>query len=324
MTHIDMATAIRDGLDYVLSENNHTLLLGEDIGVNGGVFRVTDTLQQKHGVERVIDTPLAETMLAGIALGMSSQGLYPIVEFQFMGFIYPALEQIISHISRMRKRTLGKITCPMLMRTPYGCGVYAPEHHSESTEGIFASIPGLRVIVPSTPTRAYEMILAAIKVNDPILMLEPTAMYRSIKQPFVPHQYPIDINQAIVEITGSDLTVIAWGAMMQEARNLTIKLKEHKISCELIDLVSPRPIDYERIISSVTKTKRCLIIQEAPKIMGIGNDISAHIYEHLWSDLMQPILCIGGYDCGVPYPQQESFYRPNPQSIEQKVLSWIN
>ncbi|MEE2769945.1 MAG: transketolase C-terminal domain-containing protein [Pseudomonadota bacterium] len=324
MKQIDMATAINHGLDYLLNSSQSTILMGEDIGLNGGVFRITDGLQKKYGQNRVIDTPLAENMLAGIALGMSTQGLYPIVEFQFMGFVYPALEQIISHISKLRKRTSGKLTCPMLMRTPYGCGIYAPEHHSESSESIFASIPGLRVITPSTPTRAFEMILSAYSIKDPILFLEPTIMYRSIKQPFVPHQCPVDITKAIIEMKGSDLTLIAWGAFMSEARMVANKLKEKNIQVELIDLVSLHPIDYDTIFKSVTKTGKCVIIQEAPKKMSIANDISANIYERLWANLNSPILTICGYDCGVPYPQQEKFFRRNANEIESKVLEWIN
>ncbi|MDG2347847.1 MAG: transketolase C-terminal domain-containing protein [Gammaproteobacteria bacterium] len=321
---IDLATGINLGLDYILSTNPNSLLMGEDIGVNGGVFRVTDGLQQKYGQTRVLDTPLAENMLAGIGLGMATRGIYPIIEFQFMGFIYPALEQIISHITKLRKRTEGRLSCPMLMRTPYGCGIYAPEHHSESTESIFASIPGLRVITPSTPTRAFELLVAAHKVNDPILYLEPTIMYRSLKQDFIAHQCPTKIDQCIVEQTGNDLTLIAWGAYMNEARKVTDNLREKNIHVELIDLVSLRPIDYPTIISSVKKTGRCAIIQEAPKTLSIANEIASNLYESLWSKLHQPILTVCGYDCGVPYPQQEQYYRQDVNSIQTKVLSWLN
>ena len=324
MTSIDMATAINHGLDHLLNTKDNVVLFGEDIGVNGGVFRVTEGLYNKYGTDRVLDTPLAENMLAGIALGMATQGIYPIVEFQFMGFLYPALEQIISHITRYRSRTIGKLICPMLMRTPYGCGIYAPEHHSESTESIFASIPGLRVIVPSTPTRAYELIINAYSVQDPILMLEPTMMYRAVKQDFTPNQYPIDLTKAIIEHNGDDLTVIAWGAMMTEARALSSNLKQKGIHVELIDLVSLRPIDYKTIFNSIFKTGKCVIIQEAPKTLSIANELAANIYERAWSNLHQPILRICGYDCGVPYPQLEKFYRPNIQNIESQVLSWLN
>lgn len=321
---IDLATAINLGLDYILTKNPLSVLMGEDIGLNGGVFRVTEGLQQKYGENRVIDTPLAENMLAGVGLGMASQDIYPIIEFQFMGFVYPALEQIISHISKIRKRTEGRLSCPMLMRTPYGCGIYAPEHHSESSESIFASIPGLRVVVPSTPTRAFELLVTAHTIKDPILYLEPTIMYRALKQDFIAHQCPTPIDQCVIEQTGNDLTLIAWGAFMNEAREVSKKLKKQNIHVELIDLVSLRPIDFETILQSVSKTGRCVIIQEAPKTMSIANEIAANIYESLWSRLHQPILTIAGYDCGVPYPQQEKFYRQDAKRIESKVLTWLN
>lgn len=324
MKKIDMATAINNGLDYLLSIDQNVILMGEDIGLNGGVFRVTDGLQKKYGAQRVIDTPLAENMLAGVGLGIATQGLYPIIEFQFMGFIYPALEQIISHISKLRKRTEGRLSCPMLMRTPYGCGIYAPEHHSESTESIFTSIPGLRVIVPSTPTRAFELLVHAYSVKDPILYLEPTIMYRALKQDFKAHVAPLNINDAILEQSGSDLTIIAWGAFMNEARDVADRLRNKNIQADLIDLVSLRPIDYQTIFNSVQKTSRCVIIQEAPKTMSLANDIAAHIYEQLWSKLSQPIMTVCGYDCGVPYPQQEKFYRNDANFIENKVLTWLN
>lgn len=323
MNTYDMATCINLGLDHLLSKDANVMLLGEDIGVNGGVFRITDKLLEKYGPIRVLDTPLAENMLAGMALGMSTQGLYPIVEFQFMAFIYPALEQIISHIAKMRMRTLGHITCPMLLRTPYGCGVFAPEHHSESSESIFASIPGIRVVVPSTPTRAFELIIAAHNTKDPVLFLEPTAMYRAVKQPFSAHKNPVKIDKAIVEQLGNDLTIIAWGACMRDARALTEQLQQHGLTIDLIDLVSLKPIDLTTIYTSVKKTKKCVIIQEAPKTMSIAHDISANLHTTLWSELTLPTLCLCGFDSGVPYPQHESFYKRNVKKLKQEILQWI-
>lgn len=320
---LDLAQAIQQGLHDLLKQHDNVRLLGEDVGLNGGVFRVTDGLQVTFGPDRVIDTPLAENMLAGIALGMATQGLFPIVEFQFMAFMYPAMEQIKSHISCYRTRTQGRLTCPMIMRTPYGSGVFAPEHHSESTEALFCGIPGLRVVVPSTPQRAYALLMAAYQCQDPVLFLEPTLLYRTVKQPVDPSKHAIAMDQAIIEQPGEDLTLIAWGAMMQPARQVQAHFKSLGVSCELIDLVSLNPVDYTSLTQSVQKTKRCVIIQEAANHMGLANQIAGVLQAKAWGQLKQPILTISGYDCCLPYPQLEKFYKPDTQRIINEVSAWM-
>lgn len=320
---MDLAQAIHKGLHDLLTHHKEVRLMGEDIGVNGGVFRVTDGLQATFGDDRVIDTPLAENMLAGLALGMATQGLFPIVEFQFMAFMYPAMEQIKSHISCYRTRTQGRLTCPMIIRTPYGSGVFAPEHHSESTEAMFCGIPGLRVVVPSTPQRAYALLMAAYQCQDPVLFLEPTLLYRTVKQPIDPTQHALAIDQAIIEQPGEDFTLIAWGAMMQPARHIHTHFKALGLNVELIDLVSLNPVDYATLNQSVSKTGRCVIIQEGANHMGLANQIAGVIQRSAWEYLKQPILTISGHDCCLPYPQLEPFYKPDTKRIINEVLTWM-
>ena len=324
-TLFTMAQMLNRALDEILKSDSTAILIGEDIGINGGVFRITDGLHQKYP-SRVLDTPLAENMIAGISIGMAIKGLRPIAEFQFLAFIYPALEQIISHASKMRYRTQGRLSCPLIFRTPYGGGVGAPEHHSESTEGIFAQIPGLRVLVPSTPTRAYALMKSAHLNNDPVIFLEPTRMYHSTKQN-IPSSLTdnIQIDQAIIEHTGNHLTLISWGAMMLEARKIVAEYSKHNISIELIDLVSLRPLDYKTILNSVRKTKRCIILSEAPKTIGVASEIITFLQENLFDSLLSPIMRVNADDHVIPYSKLEGVYRPNMLKISKvinKVLKW--
>lgn len=325
MAEISLVEAVNLALAYELAHDKNVVLLGEDIGVNGGVFRATVGLQQRFGSERVLDTPLAENMLAGMAVGMAAQGLKPVVEMQFMGFIYAAVDQIISHASRLRNRTQGRLTCPMVIRTPFGAGIHAPEHHSESTEAIFAHIPGIRVVIPSSPARAYGLLLAAIRDPDPVIFLEPTRIYRLIKQevPDTGEALPLDVCFILRE--GTDVTLVSWGAMMHETLKAAEVLKQHGIEAEVIDVASIRPLDMETILHSVEKTGRCVIVHEAVKTCGVGAEIAAQLAEHGLTSLLAPIQRVAAYDVIVPLSRLENYYLPSVDRITaavQKVMEF--
>src|SRR5579872_4439736 len=258
MAEITLVEAINQALAYEMNADEQVILLGEDIGKNGGVFRATQGLYDKFGPDRVRDTPLAESMIAGLAIGMAIEGLKPVAEFQFMGFIYPALDQIINHASRIRNRTRGKMSCPVVFRTPYGCGIRAPEHHSESTEALFAHIPGLRVVMPSSPARAYGLLLASIRDPDPVIFLEPSRLYRWAKQevPDDGEALPLDVCFTLRQ--GNDVTLVTWGAMVKETLAVADKLAKDGINAEVIDVATIKPLDINTILASVEKTGRCV------------------------------------------------------------------
>jgi pyruvate dehydrogenase E1 component beta subunit len=284
--------------------------MGEDVGKNGGVFRATVGLQEKFGVKRVFDTPLAENMIAGLAVGMSTQGIKPVAEIQFMGFIYSAIDQIVSHASRMRNRTRGRLSCPMVIRAPFGGGIHAPEHHSESTESMFAHIPGIRVVIPSSPERAYGLLLAAIRDPDPVLFLEPKRIYRMVKQEVADNgeQLPLDVCFTLRD--GTDITLITWGSMVHETLKVAEALTSHGVEAEVIDVATVKPIDMETILASVEKTGRCVIIHEAARTCGIGAEIASGIAEHALTSLLAPIKRVTGYDTIMPLFEIENHYMP--------------
>lgn len=315
MAEITLVEAVTQALAYEMAADKDVVLLGEDIGSNGGVFRATVGLQQRFGKERVLDTPLAESMIAGISIGMASQGLKPVAEFQFMGFIYPALDQIINHASRLRNRTRGRLTCPLVFRTPYGAGIHAPEHHSESTEALFAHIPGLKVVIPSTPARAYGLLLAAIRDPDPVIFLEPSRIYRLVKQNVPDNGEALPLGQCFVLREGSDVTLISWGAMLQETQQAARELEQQGVSCEVIDVATIKPLDMQTILESVNKTGRCVIIHEAPLSGGVGAEIAAQIAEHGLLSLQAPIQRVAAYDVIVPYARLEKNYLPSTARI---------
>lgn len=319
MNPITLVEAVNQALAYALAHDPEVVLLGEDIGVNGGVFRATLGLQQQFGADRVLDTPLAESMLAGIALGMATQGMKPVVEFQFMGFIYAALEQIISHISRLRNRTRGRLTCPLVLRAPYGGGIHAPEHHSESTEALLAHIPGLRVVIPSTPQRAYGLLLAAIQNPDPVVFLEPKRIYRLFKQEVPDNGQPLPLDRCFILRSGTDITLISWGAMLYETLQVAKQLDQEGISAEVIDVATIKPLDIHTILQSVRKTGRCVIIHEAARTCGVGAEIAAQLAEHALTSLLAPIKRVTGYDTIMPYFKLEQHYLPSTQRIYQAI-----
>lgn len=325
MSEITLIEAINQALAYEMQADENVVLLGEDVGKNGGVFRATVGLLEQFGPERVMDTPLAETMIAGISIGMAMQGLRPIAEFQFMGFIYAGMEHIISHASRIRNRTRGRLSCPIVYRTPYGAGIHAPEHHSESTEALFAHIPGLRVVIPSSPARAYGLLLAAIRDPDPVIFLEPTRIYRMVKQTVPDNGQTLPLDKCFKLREGSDITFVTWGSMVYEVLKAASQLAEQNIQAEVIDVATIKPLDMQTIIESVEKTGRCVIIHEAPRTCGVGAEIAAQLAEKCLLCLMAPIKRVTGYDTIVPYAKMEKYYLPTTDRIikaAEEVLSY--
>ena len=319
MPTITIANALNLALAYELTHDPDVLLMGEDIGLNGGVFRITEGLQEKFGKNRVVDSPLAETMLAGMAVGMATQGLKPIIEFQFMGFIYPGLDHILSHASRMRNRTRSRLTCPIVFRAPYGGGIHAPEHHSESTEALFAHMPGLRVVIPSSPARAYGLLLAAIRDPDPVIFLEPKRIYRLQKQTIEDDGKALPLDRAFVIRQGKDVTLISWGAMIHETLQAASALEQSGIQAEVIDLATIKPIDMNTLLDSIEKTQRCVIVHEAAKTCGVGAEIAAQLCEYAFDSLAAPIQRVAGFDTIMPYAKLENAYLPSVKRIIDAV-----
>jgi 2-oxoisovalerate dehydrogenase E1 component beta subunit len=319
MTDITLVEAITQALAYELRTDPDVVLLGEDIGKDGGVFRATVGLLAEFGPERVRDTPLAESMIAGISIGMAVQGLKPVAEFQFMGFIYPALDQIINHASRIRNRTRGRFHCPVVFRAPFGAGIRAPEHHSESTEAMFAHTPGLRVVIPSSPKRAYGLLLASIRNPDPVVFLEPSRLYRWVKQEVPDNGEALPLDVCFTLRQGSDVTLVTWGAMVKETLAAADSLQKAGISAEVIDVATIKPLDINTILASVEKTGRCVIVHEAARTNGVGADISAQIAEQGMMFLQAPVQRVTGYDTIVPYARLEKYYIPSEQQIIDAV-----
>ncbi len=310
-----MIEAINLALAHAMEEDPDVVMLGEDVGANGGVFRATVDLRKEFGLKRVMDTPLAETLISGITVGMACQGLKPVAEIQFMGFIYAAMEQIISHASRMRNRTRGRLSCPLVIRAPFGGGIHAPEHHCESTEALFAHIPGLRVVVPSSPLRAYGLLLSAIRNPDPVLYLEPKRIYRAVSQPVMDDGKALPLDTCFTLREGNDLTLISWGAMMQETLQCARLLADKGVDCEVIDVASISPLDTHTMECSVSKTGRCVIVHEAARSVGVGAEIAAHLAEHCLLDLRAPVKRVTGYDTIMPYFRNEGYYLPSVERI---------
>jgi pyruvate dehydrogenase E1 component beta subunit len=300
--------AINNALDIKLAEDKSIVIYGEDTGFEGGVFRVTEGLQKKYGIERVFDSPLAESAIVGTGLGMALSGLRPIVELQFDGFTYPAFNQIISNVSRMHNRSRGMYKVPMVIRFPYGGGINALEHHSESPEALFAHIPGIKVVIPSTPHDAKGLMIASIESDDPVIFMEPKRIYRAIKQEVSTEKFSIPIGKAKVLTEGTDVTVVAFGAMIRECQKALVMAKEAEISVELIDLRTIYPIDKETLIESVKKTGRIVIVAEAPESFGVGAELMAIANEGAFLHLEAPPRRVMGFDTIVPLAKGESYY----------------
>lgn len=319
MAELTLVEAVTLALAHEMKVDPNVIVMGEDVSKNGGVFRATMGLLDQFGPERVRDTPLAESMIAGLAVGMATQGLKPVAEFQFMGFIYPALDQIINHAARIRNRTRGRMTCPLVFRAPFGCGIRAPEHHSESTEAMLAHIPGLRVVIPSSPIRAYGLLLASIRNPDPVIFLEPSRLYRWAKQEVVDDGKALPLDTCFTLRVGSDVTLVTWGAMVKETLLAAEALSQDGIEADVIDVATIKPLDMQTILASVEKTGRCVIIHEAARTCGVGAEISAQIAERALMSLQAPVQRITGFDTIVPYAKLEKYYLPTEQHIIQTV-----
>ena len=319
MPEMTLIDAVTTALAWELEHDPRVVVLGEDVGVNGGVFRATAGLQARFGADRVQDTPLAEGMIAGVAIGMAAQGMIPVPEIQFMGFIYPTVDQMISHAGRLRNRTRGRMSCPMVLRAPFGGGIHAPEHHSESTEALFAHMPGIRVVIPSSPARAYGLLLAAIRDPDPVVFLEPKRIYRLNKQNVEDNGKALPLDVCYTLRQGSDITIVTWGAMTFETLKAADQLAKSNISCEVIDLASISPIDYETILESVEKTGRLVIVHEAARSCGVGAEVAAIVAEKGLYDLKAPIRRITGYDVVMPLFRREMDYMPSVSKIADAV-----
>jgi pyruvate dehydrogenase E1 component beta subunit len=315
MAELNLIEAVNLALKRAMSEDGEVIVFGEDVGVGGGVFRATAGLLKTFGPERVRDTPLAEALIAGMAVGVATQGFRPVAEIQFMGFIYPALDQMINHASRMRNRTRGRLSCPMVLRAPFGGGVHAPEHHSESTEAIFAHVPGLRVVVPSTPVDAYGLLLSAIRDPDPVVFLEPKRLYRLGAEAVEDDGVGLPLDKCRIRRAGSDLSLVSWGASMVEVLAAAEALAEDGVSAEVIDVCTLKPLDRATILESVARTGRLVIVHEAALTAGFGAEIAASVAESGLFDLRAPILRVTGWDTVVPYPRLESCYLPDKGRI---------
>lgn len=324
MSVMTIVQAINNALDIKLAEDKSVVVFGEDVGVEGGVFRVTEKLQQKYGVERVFDTPIAESGIVGTGLGMAVSGLRPVVELQFDGFTYPAFNQLISNVSRMHNRSRGTYKAPMVIRFPYGGGINAVEHHSESPEALYSHIPGLKVVVPSTPHDAKGLMIAAIESDDPIIFMEPKRIYRAIKQEVADEKFSIPIGKAKVLTEGTDVTIVAFGAMIRECQKAMVMANEAGISVELIDLRTIYPIDKETIVNSIKKTGKIIIVAEAPTSFSVGSELMAIANEDAFLYLEAPPKRVMGFDTIVPMAKGEHFYMITPDRVFYEIDRTVN
>lgn len=324
MKVMNMVQAINQALDIKLADDESVVIYGEDVGVEGGVFRVTQNLQKKYGEQRVFDCPLAESAIAGTALGMSINGLKPVVEMQFSGFVYPAFNQIISHVARIRNRSRGRYIAQMVIRMPYGGNIRALEHHSESMEALFGHIPGLLVVIPSTPYDAKGLLIAAIESEDPVVYMEPKQIYRAIKQEVPEEKYTIPLGKAKVLNEGTDITVVSYGAMIREVQRAMVQAKTGGISVELIDLRTIYPIDRETLSTSIKKTGRVLFVTEGPTSFGVGAELIAITNEEVFLSLEAPPTRLSGFDTVPPLPKGEHFYYHNPERIFYEIKKIVD
>jgi 2-oxoisovalerate dehydrogenase E1 component beta subunit len=298
-----------------MADEPRVVVLGEDVGVDGGVFRATEGLLQLYGADRVLDTPLAEAGIAGMSIGLAAQGFRPVAEIQFTGFAYTCLDQLLNHASRMRTRTRGRLTCPMVLRSPAGGGIHAVEHHSESPEAIFAHVPGLKVVIPSSPRRAYGLLLAAIRDPDPVVFLEPTRLYRAAREDVSDDGQELPLERCFTLRPGRDVTLVYWGAMVKETLEAAEHLANENISAEVIDVATLKPLDGAAILASVKQTGRLVIVHEAPLTCGFGAEIAARVAGGALTSLLAPIERVTGFDTVMPYPRIESYYMPSVERI---------
>jgi len=316
MAELTLVEAVRVALALAMADDESVLVLGEDVGVDGGVFRATDGLLARFGPDRVIDTPLSEALFTGLAVGLAAQGYRPVVEFQFLGFLYSGLDQLVNHASRLRNRTRGRLQCPMVIRSVWGGGIGAPEHHSEATEALFAHIPGLRVVMPSSPALAYGLLLASIEDPDPVVFLEPARRYRSIREEVADDGAVRPLDRCQVLRAGSDLTIVSWGATVGEALDAAAMLAEEDgVESEVIDLCTIKPFDRETILASVARTGRCVIVHEAARTGGVGAEVAAVLADEGLTSLLAPVARVTGYDTVIPLARLERAYLPDVDRI---------
>ena len=318
MPQLTLVQAINQALDQEMAADPRVMCLGEDVGLNGGVFRVTEGLQKKYGPERVVDSPLSESGIMGSSIGLAMNGMRPVPEIQFEGFMGPAFDQLVNHAARFRNRTRGGITIPMTVRVPWGGGIHAPEFHSDSPEAIYIHNPGLKVICASTPADAKGLLLAAIRDPDPVLFFEPKRVYRSYREEVPEEPYTVEIGKAKVVSEGSDCTIVTWGASVFQCLAALDKLPED-VSVELIDLRTLHPFDLDTIVNSVQKTGRCVIVQEAPSLCSLASELSALIQENCFLHLQAPVQRVTGFDTIMPYAKLELDYLPDAKRVAGAV-----
>jgi pyruvate dehydrogenase E1 component beta subunit len=315
MPELTLVEAVNLALHRAMADDARVTVLGQDVGRKGGVFQATAGLVDQFGEERVRDTPLAETMIAGLAVGMSTHGLIPVAEIQFLGFIYPCLDNLANHAARMRTRTRGRLTCPLTLRVTHGGLVHAPEHHSEAVESMLAHVPGLRVVIPSTPRDAYGLLLASIRDPDPVVFLEPTRLYRALREPVDDDGTAAELGRCAVRRSGEDLTLVAWGAAMTEALAAADVLAAEGVGAEVIDVRTISPLDADTVLGSVRRTGRCVIVHEGARRAGFGAEVAAEVAEHAATALLAPVERVTGYDVVMPLPRLEHAYIPDVERI---------
>lgn len=319
MARRNIVSAIHLALDQEMARNDRIVLLGEDVGGEGGVFRVTEGLQAKYGAERVVDTPLAEAGIVGTAVGLALGGMLPVPEIQFEGFLYPALNQLCNHVARYRTRTRGGRPVRLVLRCPWGGGIRAPEHHSDAPETLLVHTPGLTVVTPSTPYDAKGLMTAALRHPDPVVYCEPKRIYRAIKQEVPEEDYTVPIGKAAVVREGQDATVVAWGALVREALGAADLLAGEGIGAEVIDLRTLAPMDTATVVASVHKTGRLVVAHEAPRTLGLGAELAARVTEEALTSLLAPVERVTGFDTVVPLAKLEPHYLPDAERIAEGV-----
>ncbi|MCB9838915.1 MAG: alpha-ketoacid dehydrogenase subunit beta [Phycisphaeraceae bacterium] len=320
MANLTLVQAINLALTQEMEADESVVLLGEDVGLNGGVFRVTEGLQQRFGEHRVVDTPLAESGIMGAAIGLAMNGIKSVPEIQFEGFLGPAYDQLVNHAARYRSRSRGAITVPMTVRVPVGGGIHAPELHSDSPEAIYAHTPGLKVVMPSSPYDAKGLLISAIRDPDPVLFFEPKRIYRAFREEVPEDEYTVPIGKAKIVEEGTDVTVVTWGAMTIQCINAMDSLPED-LSVELIDLRTIYPIDVETIVESVSKTGRCVVAHEAPLTAGLGAEISSLVQERCFLHLEAPVQRVTGFDTFMPYYKMELDYLPEAPRVAEAIAA---
>ncbi|WP_158058481.1 alpha-ketoacid dehydrogenase subunit beta [Halorussus halophilus] len=321
--NLTLVQAVRDGLYTEMKQDEDVLVMGEDVGKNGGVFRATEGLYEEFGEDRVIDTPLAESGIVGTAIGMAAYGLKPVPEMQFSGFMYPAFDQIVSHAARLRTRSRGRFTCPMVVRAPYGGGIRAPEHHSESMEAFYTHQPGLKVAMPSTPYDTKGMLISAIRDPDPVIFLEPKLIYRAFRGDVPEEDYEVPLGEAATRKEGTDISVFTWGAMTRPTMEAAEQL-EGEIDVEVVDIRTVSPLDTDTIVESFKKTGRAAVVHEAPKTGGLAGEIAATIQEEALLYQEAPIERITGFDTPFPLYALEDYYLPEPARIKEGIRDAVN